>query len=460
MAELSKMDKLISLCKRRGFIFPSSEIYGGFSAIYDFGPLGVELINNIKRAWWRMFVRERGDMVGLDSSILMNPKIWEASGHVQNFSDPLVDCKKCHQRFRADHLLESIGLKPGYDKDQPTEIKKLKCPECGGELTESRQFNLMFKTFIGPVEDSSAPAFLRPETAGGIFVNYKNVQQTMRKKLPFGIGQIGKAFRNEITIENYIFRLREFEQMEIEYFIDPKNWEKHFEEWLELMKKWCNFLGLKETNLFFHEISEEERAFYSRRTVDIEYNYPFGQKELYGLAYRTDYDLTRHQKFSGEDLTYLNPETNEKFLPHVIEPSFGLQRTMLAVLTEAFEEIKGGRTTTTESAKEEEVVLRLPYDLAPVKIAVFPLSKKEPLATLAEEIAQELRPFWNVQFDETGSVGKRYRRQDEIGTPYCVTVDFDTPNDGKVTVRDRDTMEQERVEKKELVSYFKEKLIY
>ncbi|HPV70608.1 MAG TPA: glycine--tRNA ligase, partial [Candidatus Magasanikbacteria bacterium] len=414
MAELSKMDKLISLCKRRGFIFPSSEIYGGFSAIYDFGPLGVELINNIKRAWWRMFVRERGDMVGLDSSILMNPKIWEASGHVQNFSDPLVDCKKCHQRFRADHLLESIGLKPGYDKDQPTEIKKLKCPECGGELTESRQFNLMFKTFIGPVEDSSAPAFLRPETAGGIFVNYKNVQQTMRKKLPFGIGQIGKAFRNEITIENYIFRLREFEQMEIEYFIDPKNWEKHFEEWLELMKKWCNFLGLKETNLFFHEISEEERAFYSRRTVDIEYNYPFGQKELYGLAYRTDYDLTRHQKFSGEDLTYLNPETNEKFLPHVIEPSFGLQRTMLAVLTEAFEEIKGGRTTTTESAKEEEVVLRLPYDLAPVKIAVFPLSKKEPLATLAEEIAQELRPFWNVQFDETGSVGKRYRRQDEI----------------------------------------------
>lgn len=460
MAELSKMDKLISLCKRRGFIFPSSEIYGGFSAIYDFGPLGVELVNNIKQAWWRMFVRERGDMVGLDASILMNPKIWEASGHVQNFSDPLVDCKKCHQRFRADHLLESIGLKPGYDKDQPEAIKKMKCPECGGELTESRQFNLMFKTSIGPVEDSSAPAFLRPETAGGIFVNYKNVQQTMRKKLPFGIGQIGKAFRNEITIENYIFRLREFEQMEIEYFIDPKNWEKYFEEWLAVIKKWCSFLGLKETNLFFHEIPEGDRAFYSKRTVDIEYNYPFGQKELYGLAYRTDYDLARHQKFSGEEMVYLNPETNEKFLPHVIEPSFGLQRTVLAVLLEAFEEIKGGRTTTTESAKEEEVVLRLPYDLAPVKIAIFPLSKKEPLSTLAEEIAKELRPFWNVQYDETGSVGKRYRRQDEIGTPYCVTVDFDTPNDGKVTVRDRDTMEQERISKNDLVSYFKEKLIY
>ncbi|MCX6779444.1 MAG: glycine--tRNA ligase [Candidatus Magasanikbacteria bacterium] len=460
MAELSKMDKLISLCKRRGFIFPSSEIYGGYSAIYDFGPLGVELSNNIKKAWWRMFVRERDDMVGLDSSILMSPKIWEASGHVQNFSDPLVDCKKCHQRFRADHLLESAGLKPGYDKDQPLDTKGLKCPECGGELTESRQFNLMFKTQVGSMEGSTSEAYLRPETAGGIFVNYKNVQQTMRKKLPFGIGQIGKAFRNEITVENYIFRVREFEQMEIEYFIKPDNWEKHFEELLNLMKKWCAYLGLKEANLVYHEIADEERAFYSKRTIDIEYNYPFGQKELYGLAYRTDYDLGRHQKFSGEDLTYLDPETNEKTLPHVIEPSFGLQRTILAVLSEAFEEVKGGRSTTTESNKEEEMVLRLPYDLAPVKIAIFPLSKKEPLLGIAEDIAKDLCPFWNVQYDETGSVGKRYRRQDEIGTPYCITVDFDTPNDGKVTVRDRDTMEQERVEVKELRNFFQKKLIY
>jgi len=460
MAELSKMDKLISLCKRRGFIFPSSEIYGGFSAIYDFGPLGVELSNNIKKAWWRMFIREREDMVGLDSSILMSPKIWEASGHVQNFSDPLVDCKKCHQRFREDHLLEGASLKPGYDKDKPQDTKDLKCPECGGELTESRQFNLMFKTFIGAMEGSASEAYLRPETAGGIFVNYKNVQQTMRKKLPFGIGQIGKAFRNEITVENYIFRVREFEQMEIEYFIKPDNWEKYFEELLNLMKKWCAFLGLKEANLFYHEIEEGERAFYSKRTIDVEYTYPFGRGELYGLAYRTDYDLGRHQKFSGEDLSYLDPETNERILPHVIEPSFGLQRTVLAVLAEAFEEVKGGRSTTTESNKEEEMVLRLPYDLAPVKIAIFPLSKKEPLLTIAEDIAKELRPFWNVQYDETGSVGKRYRRQDEIGTPYCITVDFDTPNDGKVTVRDRDTMEQERVDVKELRNYFQKKLIY
>lgn len=464
MAELSKMDKLVSLCKRRGFIFPSSEIYGGFSAIYDFGPLGVELVNNIKKAWWRMFIREREDMVGLDSSILMNPRVWEASGHVQNFSDPLVDCKKCHHRFRADHLLEALASEPRYDKEQPADLKKIKCPDCGGELTDSRQFNLMFKTFIGPLEDTGNAAYLRPETAGGIFVNYKNVQQTMRKKLPFGIGQIGKAFRNEITVENYIFRLREFEQFEVEYFINPNppagGWEKHFEEWLNLMKKWCTFLGIKENNLVFHEIADADRAFYSKRTIDIEYNYPFGVKELYGLAYRTDYDLKRHQEFSGEDLSYLDPETNERFVPHVIEPSLGLQRSVLAVLLEAYEEIKGGRTTTTEASKEEEVVLRLPYDLAPVKVAVFPLSKKEPLVATAQKITTDLRPFWNVQYDETGSVGKRYRRQDEIGTPFCVTVDFETAEDGKVTVRDRDSMAQERVEVEDLISYFKNKLIY
>lgn len=452
------MDRLISLCKRRGFIFPSSEIYGGFSASYDWGPLGVELVNNIKKAWWKMFVREREDMVGLDASILMNPKVWEASGHLQNFSDPLVDCKKCRERFRADHLLEAKGLQPAYDKEKPFDLTGVKCPKCGGDLTEARQFNLMFKTFLGPVEETASVCYLRPETAGGIFVNFKNVKDTARKKLPFGIGQIGKAFRNEITVENYIFRVREFEQFEVEYFINPKNWEKYFKEWLDLLKKWCAFLGIKENNLVFHEIPDGERAFYSKRTIDIEYKYPFGVKELYGLAYRTDYDLSRHQQFSGEDLSYTDPETNEKFIPHVIEPSLGLQRTVLATLLEAYEEIKGGRTTTTESNKEEEVVLRLPYDLAPIKIAILPLSKKEPLLETAKKIAGELRSLWNIQYDEVASIGRRYRRQDEIGTPFCVTVDFETAEDGKVTVRDRDTMAQERIEVKELAEYFKKKL--
>ncbi len=452
------MDKLISLCKRRGFVFPSSEIYGGFSAAYDWGPLGVELANNIKKAWWQMFVREREDMVGVDAAIIMNPRVWEASGHVQNFSDPLVECKKCHQRFREDHLLEARSREPGYDKEKPIDKGDLKCPECGGTLTEAKQFNLMFKTFVGPTENSAAAAYLRPETAGGIFVNYKNILQSSRKKLPFGIAQIGKAFRNEITVENYIFRVREFEQMEVEYFINPKNWEKHFAEWLEMMKKWCAFLGLKDNDLVFHEIPDSERAFYSKRTIDIEYKYPFGVKELYGLAYRTDYDLSRHQQSSGEDLSYLDAETGEKFIPHVIEPSLGLQRSVLATLLSAYEEIKGGRTTTTESAKEEEVVLRLPYALSPVKVAILPLSKKEPLATMAREIAADLRRYWSVQYDDAASIGRRYRRQDEIGTPYCVTVDFESVEDKKVTVRDRDTMKQERVAIAELKDYLKEKI--
>ncbi|MBI5731862.1 MAG: glycine--tRNA ligase [Candidatus Magasanikbacteria bacterium] len=452
------MDKIISLCKRRGFIFPSSEIYGGFSAAYDWGPLGVELAENIKRAWWRMFVREREDMAGLDSAIIMNPKVWEASGHLQNFSDPLAECKKCHERFRVDHLLEMKSASPGYDKEKPPEAKNFKCPACGGTLTEARQFNLLFKTHVGPVEEAAAAAYLRPETAGGIFVNYKNILQTARKKIPFGIGQIGKAFRNEITVENYIFRIREFEQMEVEYFVHPKNWEKHFEEWLGVMKKWCAFLGLKDNNLVFHEIADEERAFYSQRTIDIEYRYPFGVKELYGLAYRTDYDLSRHGKFSKEDLSYIDPDTGEKFIPHVIEPSLGLQRSALAALVEAYEEVEGGRTITTQSAKEEEVILRLPYELAPVKVAVLPLAKKEPLIKMTREIAEKTRPFWNVQYDEVSSIGRRYRRQDEIGTPYCVTVDFESLEDKKVTVRDRDTMAQERVEVGGLVEYFKKKL--
>ncbi|MCX6784496.1 MAG: glycine--tRNA ligase, partial [Candidatus Komeilibacteria bacterium] len=372
MTKQISMDKIISLCKRRGFIFPSSEIYGGLAAIYDFGPLGVELANNIKKEWWRMFVRERADMVGLDASILMNPRAWEASGHVQNFNEPLVECKKCHQRFRADHLLEAAAAKPKHDKEKPQSVVDLACPDCGGQLTEPRNFNGMFKMFFGPTEDTASSVYLRPETAGGIFVNYKNVLQSCRLKVPFGIAQIGKSFRNEITVENYIFRVREFEQLEVEYFIRPADWQTSFEAWLELMKKWCAFIGVKEDNLVLHEIPESERAFYSKRTVDFEYKYPFGTKELYGLAYRTDFDLSRHQQISGVDLTYADPESGEKYLPHVIEPSLGLQRTVLVTLLEAYEEIEGGRSTTTEAIKEEEIVLRLPYALSPVKIAILP----------------------------------------------------------------------------------------
>jgi glycyl-tRNA synthetase len=454
----NKMNKLINLAKRRGFIFPSSEIYGGLEATYDYGPLGVELKNNIKRAWWKIFIEGREDMVGLDAAIMMHPKVWEASGHLKNFTDPLVDCRSCKKRFRADHLLETRSREPGYNKEKPVDWKKIRCPECGGELTGVRQFNLMFKTFMGPVEDVASVVYLRPETAGGIFVNFKNVLNTSRMKIPFGIGQIGKAFRNEITTENFIFRTREFEQMEVEYFINPQTWEENFEMWLEVMKKWCKSLGLKEKNLVYHEIPDNERAFYSKRTIDIEYQYPFGQKELYGLAYRTDYDLSQHQKFSGQDLGYTDPETKEKYIPHIIEPSLGVDRSVLACLAEAYEEVEGGRTTTTEATKEMEIVLRLPKELAPIKVAVLPLSKKENLTKVAEEIYADLRKHWNTDYDEVASIGRRYRRQDEVGTPYCVTVDFESLEDRAVTVRDRDTMAQERVKIGELVDYLKEKL--
>ena len=459
MGQNNSFDKIVNLAKQRGFIYPSSEIYGGLSAAYDYGPLGVELKNNIKQAWWKMFVSSRADMVGLDSAIIMNPKIWEASGHVENFSDPLVDCKLCHKRFREDHLLENKGIQPEYDKTKPRDRKGLKCPDCGGELTVARQFNLMLKTFLGPLEDSASVAYLRPETAGGIFVNFKNVLDTMRLKLPFGIAQVGKAFRNEITTENFIFRTREFEQLEIEYFIKAEDWQQHFSEWQKVMKEWCLFLGLSQDDLVEHEIGAKDRAFYSKRTIDFEYKFPFGQKELYGLAYRTDYDLTQHQKFSGQDLSYTDPITKEKFTPHVIEPSLGLDRTVLAVLCAAYTEVSGGRSTTTESTKEAEVVLRLPYSLAPIKIAVLPLSKKENLSELSRGILMELKKKWVAMYDETGSIGKRYRRQDEIGTPYCVTIDFESLEDKKVTVRDRDSMQQDRVAIAELADYFNQKFI-
>lgn len=454
MEDKNLFEKVVNLAKTRGFIYPSSEIYGGLSASYDYGPLGVELKNNIKKSWWKMFVTERADMVGLDAAIIMNPKAWEASGHLANFSDPLVECKACHHRFRYDHLLEKNSLEPKHDKEKPQPDQKIKCPDCDGALTDMRQFNMMLKTFIGPAEDSASVAYLRPETAGGIFVNFKNVAESTRQRLPFGIGQIGKAFRNEITTENFIFRMREFEQMEVEYFVHPDKGLEAFEDWLQVMRRWCQSLGIKSENLVEVEIPEADRAFYSKRTIDFEFKYPFGQKELYGLAYRTDYDLSQHQKFSGQDLSYTDPATGEKFIPHVVEPSLGLDRSVLAVLLSAYTEVQGGRSTTTEAKKDIELVLKLPYALAPIKIAVLPLSKKEELTKPAQQILLDLKKHFVCVYDETASIGKRYRRQDEIGTPYCVTLDFESLEDKKVTVRDRDTMQQDRVEIAELVNYF------
>lgn len=474
------MDKLISLTKRRGFVFPGSEIYGGLANSWDYGPLGHQLKQNIKKAWWKFFVQERADMVPLDTAIIMNPKVWEASGHLQNFSDLLTECRKCHHRFRADHLLEADSLEPQYDREPVKSVTEIPCPDCGGELTEARGFNLMFKTFLGTTDDTSTVAYLRPETAGGMFVNFKNIQSTTRRRLPFGIAQIGKNFRNEITPGNFIFRTREFEIGEFEYFIKPDppagGWEETFEMWLgEIRRWWKDIMQVNMDNLVWHEIPEGERAHYSKRTVDIEYKFPFGVKELHGIAYRTDFDLSRHQEVSGMDLTYTDPETNEKFLPHVIEPTFGIDRMMLVCLLEAYHEedvpakasaAEGAPTTTPDSARatadkdgetETRVVMKFPKHLAPVQVAVLPLSKKDELAVVAKPLADELRKEFWVDYDETQSIGKRYRRQDEIGTPYCVTVDFESLEDKKVTVRDRDTMAQERVNIADLKTYLLEK---
>jgi len=405
---------------------------------WDYGPYGVELKNNIKQRWWKKFVQEREDMVGLDAAIIMNPETWKASGHLSEFSDPLSECKKCKNRFRTDELKGDIK----------------QCPNCKGELSSSRQFNLMFKTFIGSTEESASVAYLRPETAQGIFTNFKNVMDTMRPKLPFGIGQIGKAFRNEITPGNFVFRTREFEQMEIEYFIAPpkkdKDWQAVFEMWRKEMLEWLAELGLDiKHNIHELDVADGERAHYSKRTIDFEYEFPFGRKELYGLAYRTDYDLKQHSKFSGVDLICADEENN-KFTPHVIEPSLGVERTVLAVLCEAYNE---------EAVKEEtRTVMKFPYWLSPVKIAVFPLLKNKPeLVKKAKEIYDGLKKSYLCEFDDNGNIGKRYRRQDEIGTPFCVTVDFDSLEDGQVTVRDRDTMEQARVKIKDLENFFKDK---
>jgi len=436
----NKMEKLISLCKRRGFIFQSGEKYGGLQGFWDFGPLGVELKNNIKKAWWKKFVQERDDIVGLDSSIITNPTVWEKSGHVKSFADKLLECKECHLRFKKEDISAADGSGGS-------------CPSCSSNnFTEEKEFNTMFKTFVGPVEDSSATAYLRPETAQNIFINFDVIRQSMRLKMPFGIAQIGKAFRNEITPGNFIFRSREFEQMEMEFFINPKDDDKWFKKWLDTQFQWYQDLGIKKERLHQYKQKKEELPHYAKHAVDIEYDFPFGKKELQGIHNRTDYDLKAH------GLEYHDEETKKKYIPYVIETSAGVDRAALAFLLDAYEEVKGGRTTTTESNKEEEVVLRLHKDLAPYKVAILPLSKKENLSSVAKDIYHELQKHWMVDYDEISSIGRRYRRQDEIGTPYCVTVDFESLEDKKVTVRDRDTMKQERVSIDELVDYLMEKL--
>ena len=434
---MDKMEKIVSLCKRRGFVYPGSEIYGGLANTYDYGPLGVELKNNIKNLWWKFFVQDREDMVGLDGGILMNSKIWEASGHLKEFKDPLIECKDCHHRFRPDKV-----------KDQS------KCESCGSKnLTDEKLFLGMFKTFLGPVEKDADVTYLRPETAQAIFVNYKNILNSTNKKIPFGIAQIGKAFRNEITTGNFIFRTLEFEQMEIEYFISPKaKWEKVFKEWQELMHNYAEMVGIDKKHLHDIDIDEKDRAHYSKKTIDFEYEFPFGQDELWGLAYRTDFDLATHEKNSGQDLKYFDEETKDKYIPHVIEPSLGVDRTFLAVLSEAYDE---------EKVKDEtRVVLRLKPAVAPYKVAVFPLLKnKDKLVKKAREVFEMLKQDFTVFWDDRGNIGKRYRYQDEIGTPFCVTVDFKTlEDDDSVTVRDRDTMKQKRVKIGELKNYLAEKL--
>ncbi len=430
------MEKIVALCKRRGFVFPGSEIYGGLSNSWDYGPLGVELKNNIKKAWWKRFVQKREDIVGIDAALIMNPKVWEASGHIANFQDPLVECKNCHSRFRADH------------------IKDNKCPNCGAEnsFTTERMFNLMFKTFIGPAEQSSNTAYFRPETAQAMFVDFRNVLDTSRIRLPFGIAQIGKAFRNEITPGNFIFRTREFEQMEIEYFIPvPKtdaDWQQVFEHWRKEILAWIkDDLGVDTSKVSEHEIEEGERAHYSKRTIDFEYEFPFGVSELYGLAYRTDFDLKNHEKFSGQNLKYRDPESGEEFIPHVIEPTWGVDRSVLVTLIDAYCENEG------------RVVLKLKPKLAPYKAAVFPLLANKPeLVEKARKIYLDLKEDFMIAWDDRGNIGKRYAAQDEIGTPFCITVDFQSLEDEAVTVRDRDSAKQERVKIVELKDYLQKKI--
>lgn len=457
------MDKIVALCKSRGFIFPGSEIYGGLANTWDYGPLGVELKNNVKKAWWKKFIQENPYNVGMDASILMNPKTWMASGHVSSFNDPLVDCKECKSRFRADQMVEDFMKKNGYENPQVdgwdnAELEefimenKIPCPDCGKHnFTGVRQFNLMYKTYQGVTEDSQSEIYLRPETAQGIFVNFKNVLRSSRKKIPFGIGQIGKSFRNEITPGNFIFRTREFEQMELEFFCKPGEDEKWFDYWREFCKNWLLSLGIKEENLRMRDHSPEELSHYSKATTDFEFLFPFGWGELWGIANRTDYDLKQHAEHSGENFIYHDPITNERYIPYCIEPSLGVDRMVLAFLCNGYEEeeLENGET---------RVVLRLHPALAPFKAAVLPLTKK--LREPAEEIYNKLSKKFMVDYDETGSIGKRYRRQDEIGTPFCITIDFDTLEDNTVTIRDRDSMEQIRLPIDEIEGYLEEKTAF
>ena len=466
------MEKIVALCKGRGFVFPGSEIYGGLANTWDYGPLGVELKNNVKKAWWKKFVQENPYNVGLDAAILMNPQTWMASGHLGGFSDPLMDCKECKERFRADKLIEDWCEANSYELDKPIDAfsqqemaafiaeHQVTCPTCGKHnWTDIRQFNLMFKTFQGVTEDAKNTVYLRPETAQGIFVNFLNVQRTTRRKLPFGVCQVGKSFRNEITPGNFTFRTREFEQMELEFFCKPGTDLEWFQYWRTYCHDWLMGLNVKDENLRLRDHSPEELCFYSKATTDFEYLFPFGWGELWGVADRTDYDLKQHQQFSNQDLTYFDQEQNEHYVPYVIEPSLGADRMTLALLVEAYDE-----EVVDEAKNDVRTVMHFHPAIAPFKCAVLPLSKK--LSDKAREIQAELSKEWMVDFDDTGSIGKRYRREDEIGTPFCVTVDFDTVGDGEkagdncVTVRDRDTMEQVRLPIDQLKTYLAEKLAY
>lgn len=448
---------IVALAKRRGFIYPGSEIYGGFANTYSFGPYGVELKKNIKDLWWKTFVHERRDMVGLDGPILLHPKAWKASGHLDGFNDALIDCKACKGRFRCDHLIEETLHQDadGLTLDQMSGLiqqRGVKCPKCGAEdFTDARNFNLMFHTHMSKTGSEGDVAYLRPETAQAIFLDFKSIADTMRVRIPFGVAQIGKAFRNEITPGNFIFRVIEFEQMEIEYFIRETAWEETFERWLKSMHDWCRLLGLNHSRVHEKEHPKEQLSHYSKRTVDLVYDFPFGTSELYGLAYRTDFDLKRHSEFSGQNLEYIDPETREKFIPHVIEPTFGVERTLLALLCDAYEE------ETLENG-EMRTVLHFHPRIAPVKVAVFPLMKKEPLAQKAMDVFKMLQRHWLCEYDESGAIGKRYRRQDELGTPFCLTIDFDTLENDTVTLRDRDSMKQERVSIEKLLKVLEEKL--
>jgi len=452
---MADLEKIVSWAKRRGFVMPGSEIYGGLSGMYDFGPYGVALKNNIKKLWWKKFVEERGDIVGIESAILMNRQVWQASGHEKSFIDELVECKKCHARYRVDDIGKSEIRNPKSETNSNDQNSK--CPEGGEhEFTEPKRFNPMFETHIGVVSDETSKTYLRPETAQGMFVDFKQVMETSRQKIPFGIAQIGKSFRNEINTKDFLYRVREFEIAEIEYFVKQGDDEKAFEKWLEEWEKFVLSLGIKKENIKHYEHPKKALSHYSKRTIDINYHYPFGWKELTGLANRTDFDLKAHQEKSGKDLSYFDEETGKKYIPYVIEPTLGIERLMLAIICDAFEEVSGGRGGSKEKAEGNEIVLHLDQKLAPVKIAVLPLVKK--LSEKAQEIYKDLKTCWGeIEYDESGSIGRRYRRQDEIGTPYCVTIDFE--EDGKVTVRDRDTMKQERVEIKELKNYLFGKLI-